>query len=248
MSRGIGEVDLVSQLPEAAVSLAGLVTQLGDMWFVVGGVSLVYVLSYSKYSITETPLRDSLYLFALAIGAYAFTVVLKQTYALPRPSGAATAASPEYLPAMAHGIYASMVTGEGYGFPSGHALKTTVVYGGAALTLTTWKRSEQLLGAGVVAGLVAASRVVLGVHYVVDVVVGVLLGGIFLATVDRLTNRDPQRALLVSLAVGLVAFGMTVRYKTGLVVVLSLFSILIWRWRDARVGRSIRRMSGNPRQ
>lgn len=248
MSRGVGEVDLVSQLPEAAVSVAGLVTQVGDMWFVGGGVLFVYALSYSKYSITETPLQDSLYLFALVIGAYAFTVVLKQTFGLPRPPDAGTAASPAFLPAMAHGIYESMVTGDGYGFPSGHALKTTVVYGGAALTLTTWKRSEQLLSVGVVAGLVAASRVVLGVHYVVDVVVGLVLGGIFLVTVDRLTDRDPQRALLVSLAVGLVAFGMTVGYKAGLVVVLSLVSIFVWRWRDARVSVPVGIGKGNPRR
>lgn len=232
MTRGIGVVELVSHLPDTAIGVAGLVTQLGDMWFVLFGITLVYAFSRWKTPLTEAPFRDSLYLFAIAIGAYAFTVVLKHAFALPRPPGATTATAPEYVPLIAHGVYESMVTGDGYGFPSGHALKTTAVYGGAALTLTTWDRTRQLLGAGVVATLVALSRVVLGVHYLVDVVVGVALGVVFLVSVERFTARDPQRALLVSFALGLLAVGLTMELKSGLVVVAAVGSLGLWRGRS----------------
>lgn len=230
MSRGVGEAELAAQLSETVVGVAGVVTQFGDMWFVL--VAIVFLWGYSRWnaSFTENPLRDCLYLLALAMGSYALTVVLKQAFALPRPPGAATATAPGYLPSVAHGVYESMVTGTGYGFPSGHALKTTAVYGGAALTLTAWNSSQRLMGSGIVVGLVAASRVVLGVHYLVDVVVGVLVGVVFLAAVDRLTHRRPGRALVVSLAVGLLALGTTVGYKAGLVVLVSLVTLLVWRW------------------
>lgn len=236
MSRGLGEADVVSQLPETVVGIAGVVTQLGDMWFVVLGVALVSVGARWRPSLARDPLRDGLYLLALAMGAYAFTVVLKHAFALPRPPGAGTATPPGYLPAVADGLYESLVTGDGYGFPSGHALKSAAVYGGAALTLTTWSRQRRLAGWGVVVGLVAASRVVLGVHYLVDVVVGVVLGVAFLGAVDNLTDRRPEHALLVSFAVGALAFGMTAGYEAGLVVLVSLASVLVWRWQRDESG------------
>lgn len=99
------------------------------------------------------------------LAAVGLASTLKLTLGLPRPPGAGVG---------------------GYGFPSGHALGSTVAYGYAAVRASlgpTWLRSA-LASAIVVA--VAGSRVVLGVHYVLDVVAGVSLGLGLLAVVVRL--------------------------------------------------------------
>ena len=74
----------------------------------------------------------------------------------------------------------------GKSFPSGHAMNSAVVYGAILVVLwqpmRTWRRRVTLLGlfTGLVVGI-AASRVVLTVHYVSDVVAGVVLGVAFVA-------------------------------------------------------------------
>lgn len=70
-----------------------------------------------------------------------------------------------------------------YSFPSGHALHAGVFYG--MLALMAWQKlparpgwqAAAVAAAGLMALLVAAGRVVLGVHYLADVVAG-LLGGL----------------------------------------------------------------------
>ena len=71
-----------------------------------------------------------------------------------------------------------------YAFPSGHALAATATYGALAIVLYTSlraRRERRLLLAGFAAliVLVAASRVVLGAHYLLDVLAGTV-GGVAL--------------------------------------------------------------------
>lgn len=233
MSRGIGVVEFTSQLPEVVVAIAGLVTQFGDMWFVMLVVGGLLAAGYRRRrpAAGPDPLRAGCYLFALAVGAYAFTLILKHTFALPRPAGAATATAPAWLPALADGLYASMVTGDGYGFPSGHALKSTAFYGGAALVLDVWDRRRRLLVGGGLAALVGLSRVFLGVHYLVDVVVGVALGVGFLWGMQRATGTDPRRALLVAGALGVVGLAVAGTLKAGLAGVAPLVVLGLWEYR-----------------
>jgi len=42
MPRGVGELSVVTELPEWVVAVAGLVTQFGDMWFVLVGIAAFY--------------------------------------------------------------------------------------------------------------------------------------------------------------------------------------------------------------
>lgn len=73
----------------------------------------------------------------------------------------------------------------GSSFPSGHAMATTVVLGAALIALLplldpAWRRRASLAAAAT-ALLVGASRVLLGVHFVSDVIAGHVLGVLWLA-------------------------------------------------------------------
>lgn len=83
-----------------------------------------------------------------------------------------------------------------FSFPSGHAFASTATYGALALVLAAgWPRTRGALvaaGAAVVVTVVAASRVILGVHYLLDVLAGVA-GGI--AVLNALLLAFGERAL-----------------------------------------------------
>lgn len=191
MTRGIGGVAFADSLPDPVVAAGGLLTQLGDMWFLLLAIAVLYWRARDGRApaLTATPLRDCLLLLALAVGAYAAVAALKSVFALPRPPGAGTAVLPAWLPSAASPLYESMVTAGGYGFPSGHATASTAVYGGAAVLLRAGTRRVQYLAAGAVVALVGLSRLLIGVHYLVDVVAGVLLGLAVLVLLLALSRR-----------------------------------------------------------
>ncbi|RDI73051.1 phosphatase PAP2 family protein [Halopelagius longus] len=177
-ARGIGELAAARSLPEFVVSAFGLVTHLGDAWLCLAAVTFAYVAGERS----GLPRRSAAFALALGLGALGLTLGLKHLFALPRPPLAAE---------------------EGFGFPSGHALGATVFWGGIALLVRVGTRRRRLSVAGAVILLVAASRVVLGVHYVADVAAGVAVGVAFLAAMSRLSDRgespaapvlDPTRA------------------------------------------------------
>lgn len=230
MTRGLGEISIVHSLPEILVAIAALVTQFGDMAFVLLSILGIYWIGLRDPSLTDTLLRDCLYLCALAIGAYTFTVLLKHVFTLPRPPGATVAIPPVWLPEVIDPIYEAAVTSDGYGFPSGHTLKATVVYVGAAQLLTKWERHRQYLTAAVIVGLVATSRIVLGVHYLVDVVFGLLFGLVFLESMNRATNGDPRRAFAITAVISLISFLMALGYTSGLAVVGAVLGLGFWEF------------------
>jgi undecaprenyl-diphosphatase len=97
---------------------------------------------------------------ASALGGLALSLVLKDLYERPRPD-----AVPHLVPVSTSS------------FPSGHAMLAAVVYPtlGALLARLAdrwWERVYFLTAAGVLAVLVGASRVYLGVHYPSDVLAG----------------------------------------------------------------------------
>lgn len=83
-----------------------------------------------------------------------------------------------------------LTTAGGYSFPSGHAMGVTLVVGVLAVVFlprVSARRRRPLVALGAAwALLVAFTRLALGVHYLTDVVAGMLLGGAWLAVMAAL--------------------------------------------------------------
>lgn len=75
---------------------------------------------------------------------------------------------------------AQLTSFSGYSFPSGHAAAAAATYAGAALVLTLRSSARAKAAAAgaaaFLAGGVAASRALLGVHWLTDVIVGLAVG------------------------------------------------------------------------
>lgn len=124
-------------------------------------------------------------------------LALKLVFKLPRPA-----------PSVSHGIIASLIDMEGYGFPSGHTQWVATLW----LTLATLFRSRALAMAGaLLTPLVGFSRICLRAHYPADVAGGALLGiaaasvaAAYLSWWDRHEFRlDPPYALGLSIVASL---------------------------------------------
>lgn len=171
-ARGVGELAFAKSLPDAVVSLFELVTLLGNAWLCLAAITLAYVVA-PRLGLSR---RAAAFALALGLGALGLTLGLKHLFELPRPPLAAE---------------------DGFGFPSGHALGTTVFWGGVALLAHRGRRRTRLSVAAAVIVLVSVSRVVLRVHYLVDVVAGVVVGVAFLAAMTRVGGgvRDGARTV-----------------------------------------------------
>ncbi|MWG36856.1 phosphatase PAP2 family protein [Halomarina oriensis] len=189
----------VGELPLA------LLTQLGDVWFLfllAGGC-------YVAFSTSTSPARRRRGAFVLALPIVYIVLVsaMKGAFELPRPPRAGVAPTIPWLPTFFVPVFENTATATGYGFPSGHAIGTTLVWGGVGLVLDRRPRGYRTaLVAGVV-GLVAFSRLALGVHYFVDVVAGTAIGLGVLFGLYWLSARgtEPGRVFVVAVAVGVVA-------------------------------------------
>jgi undecaprenyl-diphosphatase len=103
-------------------------------------------------------------LAAVAIGAQVLTIASKNGYDRPRP----TAGSPIDLPSS-------------WSYPSGHALTGIAVFGLLGLLLalrlsSVWGRAGAVAAGFILGALSGASRVVLNVHFLSDVLAGSALG------------------------------------------------------------------------
>jgi len=227
MSRGLGGVEFAAGLPEPVAVLAALVTALGDVWFVFGLLGLLYWFGTALPGPLSLPRPRAAFVVAVALGGLAVTTALKELFRLPRPPGAADPAAAELIPASLLGAYAEIGAASGYGFPSGHAVSAVVVYGGLGLLVGS-RRSYAAAAALCV--LLPLSRVLLGVHYLVDVVAGAAIGAAYLFGVYRLCGRGsrPGRAMLLALAGALVAAAVGYTTDTMLALGGALGARLTW--------------------
>ena len=135
---------------------AQVVTLLGDPVLVTLAAAGLALVLWRRGSA-----RLALYVVAARVGALVLSQGLKHLVDRTRPE-----------------FEVPVATALGPSFPSGHALGSAVFWTTTAVLVVPHVRRARLLLAGAVAlaGLVAASRVVLGVHYLTDVTGGLLLG------------------------------------------------------------------------
>jgi len=200
--RGGGEIEVLQSLFGPVAPVFALVTQLGDPWVLFTVVGTVYWLDGGPFVGAFDRERGALFV-ALGLGATAVTTTLKEALQLPRPPATDAALAADWLPALLAPLYESAVTATGFGFPSGHAVGTTVVWGGLALLSDRGSRRHRLALAAGVVSFVSLSRVVLGVHYGVDVLAGITVGVGYLGVVLQVADT-PRRAFAVAAAVACV--------------------------------------------
>jgi len=181
--------EIAREAVEPTASAFDLITHLGDgALLVVLGV-LIYWFGAPDNR------RDRAFVIAVGIAALALSAGLKGIFQIPRPE---LAFSPEAYP--------------GYTFPSAHAMGAAAFYGALAATMEWGRRRVRYVLAGILIGLIALSRVVIGVHYVGDVAVGVALGlalvavGVWLAQ-EGVFDPGPTFVLATGIAVGALLLG-----------------------------------------
>lgn len=164
--------------PERYAEVAVFVTELGGSAGIVLVIAVLYWL---------TRRRESALVASYAVAGISAVILVKSLLGMPRP--------PEE-------VFIAEMVDDPYGFPSGHAFMAVTVYGGL---LVTFDRVRDRLAAAGVATLVVAislSRIVLGFHYLGDVVVGAAMGLAFLLAIHRLVGGEPWRGFALG---GLVA-------------------------------------------
>lgn len=212
---GIGAVRTLRHVLPAPVTEAfGLVTHLGNGALLVAVAVLCYWFRHDRR-------EEYASVIAIGLGAFALVTGLKAAFVRPRPSA-------DRRPS----------AGTHDGFPSAHALGSTVVWGLLAAVSRVGTRRQRYVAAGVVIAAVSLSRIVVGAHYPGDVLGGVLIGASYLALVIRYVD-GPYVAF--ALATGLAA-AMAVlapnRY-TAAAVGGSVGALLAWSLaRDADVAPS----------
>lgn len=166
-SRGVGVIPAIQELLQPwGIGAFAAVTHLGDTAVLLALAALVY-LAHDR--------RAGAFVAGVLFCGFAVTIAAKAWFGLPRPP-----AELQYVSAY------------GLGFPSGHAVGSTVGWGALALALDTVSSvRRRAMVAGAVAAAVSVSRVAIGVHYLVDIVAGVAVGLAVLWVAVRWLRNEP---------------------------------------------------------
>ncbi|MFP9193252.1 phosphatase PAP2 family protein [Natrialbaceae archaeon A-CW1-1] len=189
-------------LPEWLIGVFELVTHLGD------GAALIIFATLLYWFGAESRRRQRALVIAIGIGALAISAGMKGIFVRPRPELA--------------GGYG------GYSFPSAHALGAAAFYGSLAVVADSGTRLQRYVAAGTIILLVAVSRVIIGVHYVGDVLVGVAIGLAFVALVVRSERAEPGFIFAAAGVIAILALLLGSHEFTTMTIGASLGATVAW--------------------
>ncbi|SIR69043.1 PAP2 superfamily protein [Haladaptatus litoreus] len=221
---------LGSQAPWVVILLFALITQLGDVWFLFLLSGVLYVGGeYVPYMGIDR--RRGVFIIGLVLTYVALIGVLKSVLLLPRPPGATDPPPLRWIPSIFADLFIIITTAKGPGFPSGHALGATMVWGGLALVIDRGSYRVRFGIAGVVVTLVSLSRLVLGVHYFVDVLAGIILGIVVLGILYWLAENEthPERVLLTAVVIGSVGLFVNLTFESVVAIGGAVGGWIVWR-------------------
>ena len=192
-------------LPGPLIELLEVATHLGDGAFLIVLAVLLYWFGREE--------RREVRAFVIAIGiaALALSVGLKGIFEIPRPDLA-------FAP-------------EGYGgfsFPSAHAMGAAAFYAALATVMDLGSRRGRYAAAAVLIVVVALSRVVMGVHYLADVIVGVAFGLALVAVGIRYFKRQPGPVFVLAFVIAVAALLLGSRAFVTLSVGAALGGAVGW--------------------
>lgn len=191
-------VEMVTEVtPLWAAIVLLLVGYLGSVYFVAPTVAVAYLKGTSWKTATWP---------GIVLGGYGLFATIKSGVYVERPP-VDPPFTAEVFPLVLRPLYHLAVQFDTGAFPSGHVLIATVLWGLLVVDLQVRTLWERLAGAAVVVGLISYSRVALGLHYVDDVVGGVVLGALFLGIMLFVRQRasTPANATLLVAFVPVVA-------------------------------------------
>lgn len=214
---------VVDALPLWVAMLLLIVSYLGSV-YVLAPAALVAYFRGVDWRTATWP--------GIMIGAYGLFVALKPLSNVPRPShkGVESPLAGQALPPGIEYIHHMAVEFSSSSFPSGHAIALTVFVGLAVADLDIGTFRQRLGVGAVVVGVVSFSRVGLGVHFVGDMIGGVIIALLFLGVVFLIRERlyethwrgiDPASGMfLLALAPGALSM-VSGRPADGLLVLIA---------------------------
>lgn len=197
--------------PDFFVTFLELFTHIG-----AGPVIILFAVLYFWFGNARP--RDRLLVLELGMISFAVVSGIKGIFEVARP-----------LEQLQHTLWAPESYG-GYSFPSAHAMSTATFYFSMAAVLD-WKSAEiRYAIAGIITLLVAYSRVVIGVHYIEDVIVGTIIGLLIVYAGFKYFRGWHTSMFIYALIVSSIAFLLGSTEYTTLIVGVSAGAALGWEY------------------
>jgi len=201
MDRDLGVTEAIrANAPEWSIDLAELLALGGDLLLIVPVLALLLLADITRTVATnldggETPPLYSprtIELIATVFGGLSLLLVLESLFALGRPPESWHAISPSP-----------------YGFPSGHTMAATIFWGALALWYPVARARVRIVTVAGIVSLVGFSRLLLGVHFLVDIIAAVVAGVLYLVAIDRWLRGRPTALFGLAIAVAILAVAVT---------------------------------------